>query len=1148
MSSVSESGLLRLAIAKGVLQWEDLDSIAGHLGTFGDGSGAPAPTPLQGRYVRALITAGFLSRQTAQDLAEELEQSSQDVTPNLLAPLLPNGGASPARNSVRQALPPDFRFLSGWSRYRVHSFVGSGGMGTAYKAYDPHLNRYVALKFLHRNDPLHTSRFLREARAQARVEHANVCQVHEVGEVDGRPYIAMQYIDGRPLNTLRDELSLEAKVRVVRDVAWAVHAAHRTGLIHRDLKPGNVLVGRDEDGAPHPYVVDFGLALDTADESLSTTAILGGTPAYISPEAASGQPLDARSDVYSLGVLLYELLTGAKPFSGLNPANLLVRIAEEDATPVRRLDPTLPQDLETIVQKCMEKDRNQRYASSRDLAEDLSRFLDGDPIQARPATLGYRLRKRLRKNRGMALVSAGAVLALLTLAAANLHAHLQAREQAELARRFGERIGRLEADMRLEAYLPLHPVTARKAELRHELEAIRTEMKRLGRIAEGPGHEALGKGYLALHLYEPALEHLELAWKAGQRTAEVAEALGETGGFLYERALADLGAGVEGKARDRAELERAYRRKTLTVIRQAVALTDGEPGYLQALLAFYDKRYPETVAFARRAYERDPRLFRAAQLEARVYAVQADAAADSGKYAEALRLFDRSGEVYAQILRIAPSEASLHLGDCSRRARRLAVVLLTGEASDGELARAVGACDLALAVDPEVAGAHVEKAAMYWRRADEKRKRGADPTHELALSIDLARSAIRLQPNDGHAFNSLAVSHRLLAAWQLDHGQDPNATIAGGLAAARRAVALQPGLAAAHNTLATALLVQVQSELRRGADPRPALVAAVRSCERASQLDPRYLLAHINLGTAWKTLAEAEMARGANPSTALAKSAAAFDRAIRLNPNRATTYNNLGNAYLTLGEFQVARGADPRLALAKAAASYRHAAELKPDYAYAHYNLASTQRSLAQALLDRGTDPRSGLAAAEAALDRAQALNPGDTDTLLESARVGLLTARWLRGQSRSPQAAFQNAERSLARAETLNPKEPEVYFEAARLARYRGEASPAQASPLIARGLVAIDKAVAINAGEARYLALRGVLQTLAAEGSKAGAARTDWLRKATASFEEALRRNPLLGAELATWRERAQGTVNTPIFSRTSKKASTSLSGTGP
>jgi serine/threonine protein kinase len=274
-------------------------------------------------------------------------------------------------------LAPEYRFLNGWSRYQVERLLGSGGMGTVYKAFDPTLGRYVALKFLHRNDDDHTQRFLREARAQARIAHPHVCQVHEVGEVEGRPYIAMQYIDGRSLGDLCEELTVETKVRLIRDVARAVHAAHRNGLIHRDLKPGNILMAREESGALHPFVVDFGLAQEQDEVALSRTGMISGTPAYISPEQAQGRPLDKRTDVYSLGVVLYELLAGFPPFKGSNLARILVQLVQEDAKPLRQIDPAIPEDLETLVAKCLEKDPARRYSSAQALADDLHHFAPG---------------------------------------------------------------------------------------------------------------------------------------------------------------------------------------------------------------------------------------------------------------------------------------------------------------------------------------------------------------------------------------------------------------------------------------------------------------------------------------------------------------------------------------------------------------------------------------------------------------------------------------------------------------------------------------------------------------------------------------------------------------------------------------------------
>ncbi len=209
MALPTESSFLRLAIAKGLLRWEDLDSVADHLPEpHGNGEASPR----DGRWVRALVEAGFLTPETVAGLAAELQESRDDLTPDLTGgsvpfpPQIPGstpGQTSPFLPAFPPAFPPELRFLENWTRYRVERLLGSGGMGTVCKAFDPTLGRWVALKFLHRNGAVQTERFLREARAQARVGHPNVCQVHEVGEVEGRPYIAMQFIDGRSLGELR---------------------------------------------------------------------------------------------------------------------------------------------------------------------------------------------------------------------------------------------------------------------------------------------------------------------------------------------------------------------------------------------------------------------------------------------------------------------------------------------------------------------------------------------------------------------------------------------------------------------------------------------------------------------------------------------------------------------------------------------------------------------------------------------------------------------------------------------------------------------------------------------------------------------------------------------------------------------------------
>ncbi|HSM52545.1 MAG TPA: serine/threonine-protein kinase, partial [Thermoanaerobaculia bacterium] len=196
--------------------------------------------------------------------------------------------------------------------------IGAGGMGEVFKAWDPDLERWVALKYLRHDDPELVERLQHEARAQARVIHPGVCRVYEVGSEDGRPFIAMEYVDGVPLDEAAVAMTLEEKVLAVRRVAEAVQAAHAAGLVHRDLKPGNILVARGEDGELRPYVLDFGIAREQEITGLTVTGQILGTPGYLSPEQARGETssVDRRTDVWSLGVVLYELVAGCLPFPG----------------------------------------------------------------------------------------------------------------------------------------------------------------------------------------------------------------------------------------------------------------------------------------------------------------------------------------------------------------------------------------------------------------------------------------------------------------------------------------------------------------------------------------------------------------------------------------------------------------------------------------------------------------------------------------------------------------------------------------------------------------------------------------------------------------------------------------------------------------
>ena len=408
---------------------------------------------------------------------------------------LPGAGSGPGDRADPEVFP-----APGWDRYEPIRLLGQGGMGRVFLARDLRLDRKVAIKFVRGDDPELARRIVGEARAQARVNDDRVCKVYEVGEVRGRVYIAMQHIDGRPLSELGAELTVEQKAIVMRGAALGVAEAHRAGLIHRDLKPSNIMVERGVDGELRPFVMDFGLARDWTGGATMTGTVLG-TPPYMAPEQARGEveQLDRRADVYSLGATLYALLVGRAPIEGGNPLEVLTRVATDEPTRPRAIDPDVPADLEAIAMKCLEKERAARYDSARALADDLGRFLGGEPVAARSAAgLGYRLRKRLRRH---ARLVAGVTVAVALVAVAlgyALHERGQAARREALARRFTERVERIEAMARYAALAPVHDLRPDRARLAHAMDELAAEVRAEGDLAAGPGHYALGRGHLAL--------------------------------------------------------------------------------------------------------------------------------------------------------------------------------------------------------------------------------------------------------------------------------------------------------------------------------------------------------------------------------------------------------------------------------------------------------------------------------------------------------------------------------------------------------------------------------------------------------------------------------------------------------------------------
>jgi formylglycine-generating enzyme required for sulfatase activity/tRNA A-37 threonylcarbamoyl transferase component Bud32 len=463
-------------------------------------------------YAAALsLLEAYLERRRAGTAEPEAELlAAHPDLAEVLAAMLADAPATTGTHA-QLAPPADWRGLPGEGQtlggYRIERLLGQGGMGVVFLAADLRLSRKVALKLIRPErlgSPAARDRFWREAKLAARLEHRNICPVYEVSEVNGAPFMAMRYLEGETLAaqiaraaqpTSRTGSDAERRriadlLALLETVARALHFAHAHGVVHRDVKPANILI--EPDG--QPVVLDFGMAVGTDDElGLTMTGELAGTPLYMAPEqvAPSARGVDQRADVYALGVTLYEAVTLVRPFGGQSMRELLDAIVNGSAPPASAHNRALPRDLDVVIEKALEKDLDRRYRTAADLADDLARVRANQPVLARRAGRVLRVRRWAQRNPLPVafLALATAALVAISLLYARGEALRADYDMVAFVRRF-EELRAAETD--LYATWPDHEPALRgwladAERLRVDIESVRPALARLGKPGpEGP--------------------------------------------------------------------------------------------------------------------------------------------------------------------------------------------------------------------------------------------------------------------------------------------------------------------------------------------------------------------------------------------------------------------------------------------------------------------------------------------------------------------------------------------------------------------------------------------------------------------------------------------------------------------------------------
>ncbi len=591
--------------------------------------------------------------------------------------------------------------------YRIIKEIGRGGMGAVYlgERADQQYEKHVAIKLVKRG--MDTDFFLRQFRNERQIlanfDHPNIAHLLDGGSTENNlPYFVMEFVEGQPIDRYSDEnrLNISQRLQLFQQVCAAVIYAHRHLVIHRDIKPSNIVVTAE--GVPK--LLDFGIAKIMQPETEETTLATGGgframTPEYASPEQAQGLSVTTLTDVYSLGVVLYELVTGHSPYQFKSrapqdiariitetepqmPSTVIHSVEERPGSPTTpesvsepregtpdRLHRRLKGDLDNVVLMAIRKEPQRRYQSVEQFSEDIRRHLVGLPVLAHKDTFSYRVAKFIQRNKVAVAAAAFAILALVASIVIAGIVQWRANKQALHFQEFGQEVTRIEAIMRYAYLLPLHDVQPEKKQVLERLNHLKKRMEGLGNQAYGPGYYALGRGYLALHRYQDAYDHLLRAWQEyNYRETPVTNAMGLSLALLYQEKLREAHQlySKDQLIRRKTELEKQYRDSASRFIRQGASGSEASE-YVDALLAFMAKQYPEALRKADAASRKIPWLYEGKILEGDILTAIGNDHRGLGKSTTASEFFEKAKSTYLQAASKGQSDRSSFILDVRHR-------------------------------------------------------------------------------------------------------------------------------------------------------------------------------------------------------------------------------------------------------------------------------------------------------------------------------------------------------------------------------------------------------------------------------------------------------------------------------------------------
>lgn len=962
-------------------------------------------------------------------------------------------------------------------RYQIREFLGAGGMAQVYRAWDSVLERDVALKVLRPASDQFRQRAQREAQAQARVAHRFVCQVFDAGELGGKPYVAMQLIEGPTLSEVATQLSLRQSVSVMQRVAEGVHAAHEVGLVHRDLKPGNVLMepqevsGDSTSSAPDwlPKIVDFGLAREVIDPDATETlaggrgaaqiSLMGelhGTPAYMAPEQARGQhtAIDRRTDVYALGAMLFELIAARPPFQGESTVDLLLQAVSATPPNLRSLVPDCPKALDTIVQRCLRKSPSERFATAQDVADEFGRFLNHQPILTSPPSLVERSSLWLRRHRSLALVT-GTLGALMIAALFSWWLERRSVEKRRnLALQFGAEAAQLSAQMRVARLAPPHDLEADRERTRAQMDDLQRRIRAEGDSATAPGLYATGIAALGLHDFAAAQESLTAARAEGLRGAEIDIALatallrrfGTEMANIYQLStplrrhrLQELEQSLLLPARDLLAAQDAANLQGSASLQGSGGFARTEPA---VLLALAERRLEDLPTLVEAALAQDAASFELLELLGQAEQLRGLEADLAGQPDVARAHLESARDAYLQVGNIARSHAEAFTQACVAEETLLDFALRSGSSPDVPMP---DSCRQAALLDPRSPQPRIARGVLLQRAgvAAFRRAEAFEPILRSARAELLAAQEQATAPGDTSRIDTALAIQALiendLTAW---HRNDNNEALEQAVDLARSAVA-NSGQLAPQIAVAQVLRGLARSQATQGQDPSTSVSEARRALDEVLLKAPKLPVALTTRANLMDWYAQHLLETGGDPEPAWQQARADFVLAAEVSPRNATVLINHGISFMVQATQLWYQGQDPSDVVRQGDALFARAVELSPGRPNLHYNRATLWefivRHAVREVEESGPTAQNALidahAEAVAAMNQYHALayEADPVEYGCSAARVAWNNARWERralvsGADSGGQARRLHIERGLADAERVLAIEPDSW------------------------------------------------------------------------------------------------------------------------